>query len=108
MSITYKIVGLFDHMGFGNMGDAAVLEAFIANIKKRLPNAHLVAFSLYPDDTRERHGLACYPIRWWYPGWKVDDSPTDGASEASHKLKSRLKKWRTFYALAKLFHDCLQ
>jgi polysaccharide pyruvyl transferase WcaK-like protein len=108
MSIPYKIVGLFDHMGFGNMGDAAILEAFIANIRKRLPNAHLVAFSLYPDDTRERHGLACYPIRWWYPGWKVVDPPTDGASEASHKLKSRLKKWRTFYALAKAFRDCLQ
>ena len=108
MSKAYKIIGLLDHMGWGNLGDAAIQEAFIANIRKRLPNARLLAFSLYPDDTTERHGLPCYPIRWCYPGWRVVDPPTDGGSVASRGLKSRLKKWRIFYAMAKPVHDCLQ
>src|SRR5262249_48221490 len=108
MSKAYKAIGLLDHMGWGNMGDAAIQEAFIANIRKRLPNARLLAFSLYPEDTRERHGLECYPIQWCYPGWRTEDQPTDGDSVASQKLRSRLKKWRIFYAVAKPIHDCLQ
>src|SRR5208337_853346 len=60
----YHKIGLFDHMGFGNMGDAAIQESFIANIQSRIPNAHLVAFSSIPEDTRERHKLESYPIFW--------------------------------------------
>ena len=33
----FKRIGLLDHMGYGNMGDAAIQEAFIANIRRRLP-----------------------------------------------------------------------
>ena len=40
----YKKIGLFDHMGWGNMGDAAIQDAFIINIKKRLPGAVMVVF----------------------------------------------------------------
>jgi polysaccharide pyruvyl transferase WcaK-like protein len=80
-------IGLLDHMGFGNMGDAAILESFIANIKKRIPDAALVAFSLNPDDTRTRHEIVTYPIRAC--------SPTAGADGPSKTprvdFKSRIK-----------------
>ena len=104
----YKKIGLFDHMGFGNMGDAAVQESFILNIKKRLPDARLIAFSQSPNDTKERHGLPCYPIRWWYPGWKDSPASAAGGSSAKPTLKSRLKKIPIFYALARPVHDCFQ
>jgi polysaccharide pyruvyl transferase WcaK-like protein len=60
-------IGLLDHMGYGNLGDAAIQDVVIANIRKRLPNASLVGFSFVPNDTTKRHGIPCYPIRWWYP-----------------------------------------
>jgi polysaccharide pyruvyl transferase WcaK-like protein len=106
----HKKIGLFDHMGYGNMGDAAVQESFIANIRKRLPNAALVAFSLYPDDTRERHEVPSYPIRWCYIGWRNSDShiPAEHGLETGSRLKSFLKSCRILYALAKPLHDCLR
>jgi polysaccharide pyruvyl transferase WcaK-like protein len=63
----YERIGLLDHMGFGNMGDAAVHESFVQNIKGRLPHASLIAFSLNPDDTKGRHNIPAYPITWNYP-----------------------------------------
>ena len=66
-------------MGYGNLGDAAVQEAVIANIRKRLPDVRLVGFSLVPDDTTERHGIPCYSIRWWYPTADETDPPVAAA-----------------------------
>jgi polysaccharide pyruvyl transferase WcaK-like protein len=61
-------IGLLDHMGYGNLGDAATQDALIANIKKRVPGVEFVGFSLNPDDTQERHQIRCYPIKRWHPG----------------------------------------
>lgn len=36
---TPRVFGLLDHKGFGNLGDAAVFESFVANIKRRLRDA---------------------------------------------------------------------
>jgi polysaccharide pyruvyl transferase WcaK-like protein len=101
----YKTIGLLDHMGWGNMGDAAVQEAFIINIKQRLPNAVLIGFSMYPDDTRKRHNIVTYPIRWWYPGWKGSGISSANVPEPQSKLRSILKRCRPFYACAKPVRD---
>jgi polysaccharide pyruvyl transferase WcaK-like protein len=101
---TYSTIGLLDHMGWGNMGDAAVQEAFIANIRKRLPNAQLIAFSLNPDDTALRHGLQCYPIIWSYLRGVASDSGSIPPPQHG-SLKAALKKWRFVYAIAKPIHD---
>jgi polysaccharide pyruvyl transferase WcaK-like protein len=66
MCAPYKTIALLDHMGLGNLGDAAILEAFVQNIRTRIPTATLIAFSANVNDTRERHGLDCYPIRQRY------------------------------------------
>jgi polysaccharide pyruvyl transferase WcaK-like protein len=94
-------IGLLDHMGYGNLGDAAIQEAVIASIRKRLPNAELVAFSLIPDDTTKRHGIPCHPILRWHPKpVKTERTPAD-----SVRLKSRLKSvWKRIplvYSLTK-------
>jgi polysaccharide pyruvyl transferase WcaK-like protein len=82
-----KVIGILDHMGYGNLGDAAVQESVIANIKKRLPNAQLVAFSLIPDDTTKRHGIPCYPILRWHPTIE----PTGSKAGRWRSLIARLK-----------------
>ncbi len=70
-------IGLFDHMGYGNLGDAATQEALIANIKQRLPDAEIIGFSLNPEDTRKRHNLISYSITHWHPGLdKAGESDT--------------------------------
>src|SRR5271170_4290055 len=108
MRKSYKRIGLLDHMGMGNMGDAAILESFITNIKSRLPGAVLVAFSLHPDDTKKRHRIDSYPINWYYPKWNESE---ESVSSAAPGLKSRLKLYfktrRLFYRWAKPIHDCV-
>jgi polysaccharide pyruvyl transferase WcaK-like protein len=47
----------------GNQGDECVVTALIQNIRRRCPDAEIVGFSLNPEDTRRRHGIAAYPIR---------------------------------------------
>jgi polysaccharide pyruvyl transferase WcaK-like protein len=108
MDRKYKTIGLFDHMGWGNMGDAAIHESFIANITKRQPGTQLVAFSLYPDDTRQRHGLPCYPIRWWYPGSKAPVVEAADTSGTKRTFRSFVKSNPTLYALGKPIYSLLQ
>jgi polysaccharide pyruvyl transferase WcaK-like protein len=54
---------VFGHYGNENLGDEAIIEASIHNIRERLPSARIVCFSLRPVDTEARHGLQTYPIR---------------------------------------------
>ena len=106
----FRKVGLFDHMGFGNLGDAAIQDAFIANIRRRLPGVKLFAFSLHPADTRRRHGIPSYPIRWSFPEGhdssetRAADFKLDGAS----RLKSFFQRRRGLYSVAKPVHDFFQ
>jgi polysaccharide pyruvyl transferase WcaK-like protein len=104
----YKRIGLFDHMGWGNMGDAAVQEAFIINIERRLPDAVLIGFSLYPEDTRKRHNIVSYPITWWYPGWKASRTPSANVPDQTSRLTVLRTQFPTFYALAKRIYDCVR
>jgi len=101
----YNIIGLLDHQGLGNMGDAAIQESFIFNIKMRLANARLIGFSLHPDDTQKRHNIVSYPIRWCYPGWNGSAISSANVSESKFTLKSILVRYRGFYVLAKSVYD---
>jgi polysaccharide pyruvyl transferase WcaK-like protein len=104
---SYNTIGLFDHMGFGNMGDAAIQEAFIANIKKRLPTARLVGFSLNPDDTARRHKIVSHPIKSYYPAGNRSETRPAGESGLKSRLKSFVKQRRALYALARAARRCV-
>ncbi len=92
-------------MGYGNLGDAAIQEAVIANIKKRLPNARIIGFSFVPDDTMKRHNIPCYPIRWWYPTSAKTGNQSVKRSSRSSRLKSALKGIPFIYLWAKPLSD---
>lgn len=87
----WNTIGLLDHMGHGNLGDAATQDVVLANIRTRLPNATIVGFSLVPDDTQKRHGISCYPIRWSYPTLEVADGDAPFLDNFTSRLKSALK-----------------
>ena len=101
-------IGLLDHMGFGNMGDAAILESFITNIRKRSPNVLLTAFSLYPEDTRKRHDISCYPITWSHPGPKPSATAASGLSVGNSRLRSFMKSLRLIYPFVKALYNLIQ
>lgn len=61
-----KTIALFGYYGVGNLGDEAVVETLVENIKTRCPDAKLYGISLNPDDTRRRHGIEAFPIRRMY------------------------------------------
>lgn len=88
----YKRIGLLDHLGHGNLGDDATLDAMMRNIKQRWPESEIIGLSLNPCDTYKRHGIASYAIR---RDSKVDPrAPKSLATETDLKgvnLKLRIK-----------------
>jgi polysaccharide pyruvyl transferase WcaK-like protein len=45
-----------------NLGDAAIQEAAIQNIRRRHPRAAISGITIHPRVTAERHGIPCFPI----------------------------------------------
>jgi polysaccharide pyruvyl transferase WcaK-like protein len=99
------VIGVLDHMGYGNLGDAATQDVAIANIRKRLPQASVVGFSFIPYDTTERHGIPCYPIHWWYPAPPTLGEPNTQPARDVSSLKSVLKRVSLIYSPAKALCD---
>jgi polysaccharide pyruvyl transferase WcaK-like protein len=55
-------VGILGHYGNDNLGDEAIVQAVIENVRTRMPNAQLVCFSVNPANTARRHGVTAYPL----------------------------------------------
>lgn len=86
-------IGLLDHMGYGNLGDAATQEALIANIKSRVADAEIIGFSLNPHDTQKRHDIVSHSITHWRPRLTKEEATAgDEDSEPRFQLKSAIKK----------------
>jgi polysaccharide pyruvyl transferase WcaK-like protein len=101
----FLTIGLLDHMGYGNLGDAAIQDVVIANIRKRLPNVSLIGFSFVPEDTTKRHGIPCHPIRWWYPTPENAGRQTVRKERPLSRFKTALKKIPFVYPWAKSVLD---
>src|SRR3974390_335741 len=65
-------IALLHHTGGGNLGDDAIVESIIGNIRQRWPEVTITAISMNPEDTERRHGIASYPMRrhTWPRGYK--------------------------------------
>ena len=51
---------LLGPFGYGNLGDAAIQESVIQNIKKRFPESEIIGLSHNPRDTELRHGIRAH------------------------------------------------
>ncbi len=98
-------IGLMDHMGFSNLGDAAIQEAIIANIRRRIAGAAIVGFSLNPGDTEARHGIPSYPITWSYPGRFDSKAQGPGGKRRAAALKRVMKRIPVLFSFLKPIHD---
>jgi polysaccharide pyruvyl transferase WcaK-like protein len=92
-------IALLHHVGGGNLGDEATLDAVANNVKRRWPNAEIVAFTMNPDDTEKRHGIMSYPLR--RKGWTIGYE--SGVTEATLKqtLKALTRKYKVVFYLLK-------
>jgi polysaccharide pyruvyl transferase WcaK-like protein len=48
--------------GFGNLGDAATMEAVIQNVRRRITKARIQGITLWPAETERRHQIPTYPL----------------------------------------------
>jgi hypothetical protein len=85
----------------GNLGDAAIQDSLIANIRLRLPAAQFSGICLNCDNFLERHGTDAFPMcaldmPFYHMLYgTIGNQPMDGVNlqAASHKgLKSGLKR----------------
>jgi polysaccharide pyruvyl transferase WcaK-like protein len=92
-------IGLLHHVGGGNLGDGATLEAVAGNIKQRWPNAEIVAFSMNPDDTDRKHGIKSYALR--RNGWSVGYKSTGTGTTFKANVKALTSKCRLVFNFLK-------
>ena len=92
-------IGLLDHAGGGNLGDDASLNAVVGNIKRRLPNAEIVALSMNPEDTKIRHGVISYPIR--RNRWSIGQEPVRRDTGLRATAKEMMRNYRIVFGLLK-------
>jgi polysaccharide pyruvyl transferase WcaK-like protein len=85
-------IGLLHHVGGGNLGDDATLSAVADNIRRRWPNAEIVAFTMNPDDTETRHGIRSHPIR--REGWSIGYTPAGTQASFKARVKALTRKYR--------------
>ncbi len=67
-------IGLLDQYTGANLGDAAILEAMIENIRQRHPKAKIFLFTLYPEETERRHEIKSFSITGFRLLWYSDCS----------------------------------
>jgi polysaccharide pyruvyl transferase WcaK-like protein len=60
-------VGLFGHLGSGNIGNDASLEAMLKYFTSDQPDAILDAMTLAPEVVKDRYGVPAIPLRWLPP-----------------------------------------
>lgn len=76
-------IGVFGHVGNDNQGDEALIAATVQNIRSRRPEATIVGFTLNPEDTRRRHGIAAFSIRWPRAEWSAGRPAAAPAASAA-------------------------
>lgn len=113
-----KIALLTPYTG-GNLGDAAIQEAVIGNIRERYPKARLHLISLFPGLTTELHGVPSFPIsrsaRWQDEQASLiseTDNIVGGTSTATKRglitrVKDAVRSSRRLYSVLKSVQDKL-
>ncbi|HEU4724603.1 MAG TPA: polysaccharide pyruvyl transferase family protein [Candidatus Eisenbacteria bacterium] len=60
---TPRRIGILGHVGNGNLGDEAIIDALLRGVREAVPDAEFTAFTVRPADTEARHGIRAFPLR---------------------------------------------
>jgi polysaccharide pyruvyl transferase WcaK-like protein len=78
-------IGLMGPFGYGNLGDAVMIDAVIQNLRERDPNIEVQGFSLNPEDTERRHDIDSFPLSRM--SWKADER-VGSVARISQRMRS--------------------
>lgn len=92
-------IALLNHIGGGNLGDDATVDAVIQNIRARWPQAEICAITMNPADTEKRHGVVAYPVRT--QTWDIAYEPPRHESSLKAALKKSVIRWKPLARLLK-------
>jgi polysaccharide pyruvyl transferase WcaK-like protein len=106
-------VALYGPFGWGNLGDAAIQEAMIDNIRLRLPEVELVGICLNPDNTREIHGIPAIPIFRKQVTRCVGGDESDMRTgtytiSVARRFKARLKSVPVLFRFLQTLKSCVE
>lgn len=85
-------IGIFGHYGNQNLGDEAIIEATIQNLRQRIPNVRLIGLSINPEDTHMRYGIESFPIRYnavFFNPQKNQTSAQNSSSEQTSQTNTQ-------------------
>ncbi|HKA89878.1 MAG TPA: polysaccharide pyruvyl transferase family protein [Haliangiales bacterium] len=93
--------------GYGNLGDAAIIDSLIDGIRRRIPDAGIVGFTMNPSDTRERHGIPAFTCTGVsLRDYEVREAPADpgraGAPAPARRALAAIPGARRAYRFARL------
>lgn len=55
-------IGILGHYGNDNLGDEAIIQAVIENLRQKVPAAQITCFSVNPANTSRRHGVPAHAV----------------------------------------------
>lgn len=98
-----KVVLITPYTG-GNLGDAAIQEAVISNVRRRDPDAEIVLVTLAPEFTARLHGVQGFPIglTTFGPGFDLpglDHSSPPARVGLLTRIRASAKQWRPLRVL---------
>ena len=86
-------VALLSPCGWGNLGDAAIMAAAIDQIRMRQPDAEVIAITLNPLDTQQRHGIPAFAIdAFTLAGFSVDRAGLTGTRRLAQRVLQRVRR----------------
>jgi polysaccharide pyruvyl transferase WcaK-like protein len=94
-------VGVFGHYGHRNLGDEAITEAVIQNLRQRCPTMQFAGFSMDAEDTALRYGIPAYRIRRG-PENAADDQSSQAQNTPAAPPASQFRMRDTLKRLATL------
>jgi polysaccharide pyruvyl transferase WcaK-like protein len=78
----------------GNLGNAAMQAAMIANLRKRIAGVEILGITLNPEETRRRHGIEAFPLAGVSrPYYGVFNSDSSKAPNRQTPKLGRIKRW---------------
>jgi polysaccharide pyruvyl transferase WcaK-like protein len=79
-------VALLSPSGWGNLGDAAIIESLLHGVRTRLPGTRCVAFTMNAAGTARDHDVEAHTLLGFSPGTYtiVDGSTAPGTSTGQH------------------------
>jgi polysaccharide pyruvyl transferase WcaK-like protein len=97
MKKRFAILGPY---GGGNIGDAAIVDAMIQNIRKHCPDSEVYGININPEDTQVRHNIPSFPIhRNFKSGSPKDNIDSIGQKDVGNTIRQAIKKIPIIYVV---------